>query len=438
MCAAAVEANTLWRHVTPTATGFAGLTGIHEAEIAIVGGGVAGISLAYHLTEVGMAPVVLEAATPGSDAAGKSAGIIASLAVRHSPFEILKRYGEDQGGRLVNMIGESGKHVFTLVHKLGLDCAPQQTGFLAPARTPQEVERVNKTASEWRSLGYGIETIDKEKIACLSGLDAYQGALLDPAGGTINPLAYVQELARVTAEQGARVFIDNPVIKIHKNGKGWCLEGDNFSVNATIVVLCAGGGNRKLSAGLARSVLPFKVFQMATAPLDKKVREVILPEKQAMTDVSPNIFSLRYDQAGRLITACPAFMFNNTKSRIIRFVEKRLRRFSPLLASTRIRYLWEGTPLLGSSLLPRVTAVSEGLFAIQACNGRGLAINTILGREVARFIKQGDTKKLNLSIGKVDVVRYHALMTLLPTILINSARLQGQLMHRFTGLQRYN
>ena len=396
------------------------------------------MSLAYHLTEAGELPVVLEAATPGSDAAGKSAGIIVSLPVRHSPYEILERYGQDKGKRLVNMVGESGKYVFSLVQKLGLDCAPQQTGFLAPARTPQELERVNKTASEWRSLGFGVETVDKEKICRLTGLDVYQGALLDPVGGAVNPLAYVRELARTAAGQGARIFTDSPVAKLHKQGGGWSLESDQFRVNAKKVVLCAGGGNRKLHAGLARTVLPFRVFQMATGPLDAKTREVILPENHAMTDVSPNIFSMRYDRDGRLITACPAFLFNNAKNRVVRFVEDRLRKFSPLLEAARIRYLWEGVPMIGRSILPRFVRVSDGLFAVQACNGRGLAVNTLLGREIAGFIRQGIAENLNLSIEEPDSFRYHGLMSHLPTILTGSARLQARVMHKLTGQQRYN
>ena len=437
MCAVEVEENTLWSRVTPAAAGFAKLTGSQDAETAIVGGGVAGISLAYHLTEAGEAPVVLEAVTPGSDAAGKSAGIIASLPVRHSPYQILERYGDNKGRRLVDLVGESGKYVFSLVQKLDLDCAPQQTGFLAAARTAQEVERVDKTASEWRSLGYGIQTVDKDTICRLTGLDAYQGALLDQAGGAINPLAFVRELARAAAGQGARIFIDSPVTRLHKEGRGWCLESDNLRINAKKVVLCAGGGNRNLFAGLARTVLPFKVFQMATEPLDGEIREVILPENHAMTDVSPNIFSMRYDRDGRLITACPAFIFNNAGDRIIRYVEERLRYFSPLLGPACIRYLWQGTPWIGRSVLPRFVKLSDGLFAIQACNGRGLAVNTILGREVAGFIKQGHTENLNLSVEKPDAVRYHGLMSCLPAILINSARLRSRVMHKFTGLVRY-
>ena len=435
---AEVVGNTLWSEVTPEGMGFAALAGIHETEIAVVGGGVAGISLAYHLTEAGDAPFVLEAAALGSDAAGKSAGIIASLSVRHSPYEILERYGDEKGRRLVNMIGESGRYVFSLIQKLGLDCAPRQTGFLAPARTAQEVERVDKTASEWRSLGYGIQTIDKNTICRLTGLEAYQGALLDPAGGAINPLAFVRELARAAAGQGARIFIDSPVVKIHKEGNRWCLESDNFQVRAKQVVLCAGGGNRSLFSGLARTVLPFKVFQVATEPLDGEIREVILPENHAMTDVNPNIYSMRYDKDGRLITACPAFIFNNAREHIIDYIEERLKKFSPLLGSSRIRYLWQGTTWIGRSILPRFTGISGGLYAIQACNGRGLAVNTILGREAAGFIKQGHTENLNLSIDKPDPVRYRVLMSCLPAILINSARLRARIMHKLTGLNRYN
>ena len=437
MCAVEVEENTLWSCVTPAAAGLAKLTGIHDADIAIVGGGVAGISLAYHLSEAGEAPVVLEAAAPGSDAAGKSAGIVVSLPVRHSPYDILERYGDNRGRRLINLVGESGKYVFSLVQKLDLDCAPQQTGFLAPARTPQEVERVEKTASEWRSFGYGIQTVDKDTIRRLTGLDAYQGALLDPAGGAINPLAFVRELARAATGQGARIFIDSPVARLHKAGGGWCLESDNFRINAKKVVLCAGGGNRSLNRGLARTVMPFKVFQVATEPLGPEIRRAILPENHAMTDVNPNIYSMRYDSAGRLITACPAFVVNNARDRIIRYIEERLGYFSPLLGSARIRYLWQGTTWIGRSILPRFSELSGGLFAVQACNGRGLAVNTILGREVAGFIRRGHTENLNLSVEQPDPVHYHGLMSCLPAILVNSARFRSRMMHKFTGLHRY-
>ena len=438
MNAVEIEENTLWNKVTPAAPDFASLTGNHETEIAVVGGGVAGLSLAYHLTETGISPLVLEAATPGSDAAGKSAGIVVSLPVRHSPSEILRNQGGEKGRRLVKMIGESGSYVFALIRRLGLDCAPQRTGFLAPARTGQEVRRINQVASEWRSLGYGIETVNRDEICHLSGLDAYRGALLDPNGGAINPLAYVRELARAATGQGARIFINSPVVKIHENGIGWCLESDKFRLKAKKVVLCAGGGNRNLFGDLAHTVLPFKVFQVATDPLNVRTREVILPENHAMTDVNPNIFSLRYDQDGRLITACPAFIFNNSRTRIVRYVEARLRSFSPLLASARIRYLWKGTTWIGRSILPRFMELSDGLFAVQSCNGRGLAINTILGRDVAGLIKQGHTGNLNLSVEKPDIIRHYRLMSRLPAILVNTARLRSRVMHGFTGLHCYN
>ena len=434
---AVVEEHTLWSKITPAATGFAALTGNHETEIAVVGGGVAGLSLAYHLTEAGLCPAVLEAATPGSDAAGKSAGIVVSLPVRHSPFEILRRLGEEEGTRLVKLIGDSGAYVFALIRRLGFDCAPQQTGFLAPARTGQEVRRIRQVASEWRSLGYRIETLERDGINYLSGLDAYQGALLDPNGGTVNPLAYVRELARAAAGQGARIYIDSPVAAIRDNGNGWCLESEKFRLTAKQVVLCAGGGNRNLVARLAGTILPFRVFQVATEPVDSRVREVILPENNAMTDINPNIFSMRYDEDGRLITACPAFLFNNAGSRVVRYVEERLKNFSTLLASVRIRYLWQGTTWIGRSILPRFTRLSEGLFAVQACNGRGLAVNTMLGREAAGFIRQGHTGTSTLLLQKPDEFRCCGLMSHLPAVLVNSARLRSRVLHKLTGQRRY-
>ena len=61
MRAVEVGEHTLWNEITPTGAEFTALTGSHEADIAVVGGGVAGLSLAYHLTEAGISPTVLEA-----------------------------------------------------------------------------------------------------------------------------------------------------------------------------------------------------------------------------------------------------------------------------------------------------------------------------------------------------------------------------------------
>ena len=63
-------------------------------------------------------------------------------------------------------------------------------------------------------------------------------------------------------------------------------------------------------------------------------------------------------------------------------INQRLAAMIPDYRRTPLEYIWQGTAWLNSSLLPRVVLVEDGLMAVQACNGRGIAMNTIVGREL--------------------------------------------------------
>ncbi len=365
---------------------------------------------------------MLEAEEPGINATGKSGGVIASLPARVSPFEIINKYGEDLGRQLLSLYGNSGKYTFSLIQELGLDCSPQDSGFLAPARPGKELESLKSKSAEWQSFGFDIQYLDKKSITRLSGLDLYGGAILDPNGGGVNPLAFARELARVCAEKGVKLYTRSRVTGFSRVGESWRLKTSDGQLKAKKVILCAGGDNRGLHGDLEKSVMPLNVFQFSTEPLSERIRETLLPDDHSLTDVHTDIFTMRFDRDGRLITACPAFLSSNTKDRAIYAVTQRLKRISPLLNSVRIEDIWQGTAWLGTSLLPKFCDHSEGLYSIQACNGRGLAVNTLLGREVAQFIQSSAYENSSLLVSQPDFIHPYGLMRHAPNLFISAVR----------------
>jgi glycine/D-amino acid oxidase-like deaminating enzyme len=151
------------------------------------------------------------------------------------------------------------------------------------------------------------------------------------------------------------------------------------------VVLCANGGNSALHPALARTVLPLPVYEVATRPLPAPMRNKILPQGHTLTDSSTNVFSIRFDRAGRLITACPGG-HKIDYAQVNHLINLRLAALLPDYRSTPLEYIWQGTAWLNSSLLPRVLLVDDGLMAVQACNGRGIGLNTIIGRELGGWM----------------------------------------------------
>ena len=74
----------------------------------------------------------------------------------------------------------------------------------------------------------------------------------------------------------------------------------------------------------------------------------------------------------------------------------RLERHFPQLNGIEVEYLWPGRAWLNPDLLPGIYALDEGAFAVQACNGRGLAVNTALGAELAAALIANDFSTLSV------------------------------------------
>jgi glycine/D-amino acid oxidase-like deaminating enzyme len=195
------------------------------------------------------------------------------------------------------------------------------------------------------------------------------------------------------------------------------------------VVLCANGGNAMLHPSLAQTVLPLPVCEVATQALPASLREKILPQGHALTDSSTNVFSIRFDRAGRLITACPG-RNKMDYAQINHFIGLRLAAVIPDYRSTPLEYIWQGTAWLNSSLLPRVLAVEDGLMAVQACNGRGIGLNGIIGRELGRWMTEPGAGLPMVPIEKPKRVAGFIFARYLPELMMGGAAVAKRTMGR--------
>src|SRR6185312_97798 len=102
------------------------------------------------------------------------------------------------------------------------------------------------------------------------------------------------------------------------------------------------------------------------------------------------------------------------------------RRFRDIHSMTlpAIEYAWPGTAYLNRTLLPAVYLIEDdlSLLAIQACNGRGLAINTILGREIAELLASGDRRAIATLLLQPQRVPMHAIASAAPRVAMALAR----------------
>lgn len=349
-----------------------------------MGGGVAGTSVALNLALLGRQPILIEADRIGAGAAGVSGGIVAPQLPRHGFGEIERKLGRPHAEPLFHMLAEAGNYLFELARHHAPDSEGAQTGFLAPAMGAAKLRRAERIVADWAQFRSDVSLLGAEAFAELSGMSGYAGALSDSSGGTINPLRYVEGLAQAAADAGARIFCDSPVVGIERAGSDWILRTATGSVRARRVLLCANGGNAALHRSLYGTILPMQVCEVTTAPVAPELRARILPGRQAMTDVEDDVFTVRYDRHGGLVTAYPGDGANRAK--ITDIVNARLAAAIPGWQPLPLTHVWSGVAWVNTSLVPRLVQVEPDMVAIQACNGRGLAFNSILGRELARWV----------------------------------------------------
>lgn len=417
---------SLWAALAVPQAGQDRLQGRVRADVAVVGGGLHGMSSALHLVEAGLSVIVLDAGQgSGIQAASvASGGLIAPQLIRGTPHSIRDEYADGAGQRFVELVAGAGGYSFDLIRRHDLACGASEAGFLTPFLESQRAP-LERAAREWEDFRHDVEIVDAAAVARLTGCSGYAGALLDKSGGAVDPLSYAREMGRKAQQMGATIYRNARVIAIEHGDQTSILHTADGSVSARFVVLAANGGNLGLHPALARTVLPLDVGEVATVPLPDALRTSVLPEGHAMTDRGPDIFTIRYDAAGRLITSMTMPWARNGAS-IASAVNARLKRRIPGWQAVPLEYAWTGRAWLNSDFTPRFVKLEQNMLAVQACNGRGVALAAPIGREVARWAVQGD-ERLGLPLVSPKPINGYALARHLPNIALGLAAIKGRL-----------
>jgi len=429
-----LSSSIVWERTAPSALAAMPLQDELEVEFAVVGGGVAGLSTALHLAEQGREVVLLESGEVGEGATGKSGGLIVPDFIVQTPQGILRSHGQAEGKRLVRLVGNSAAECFALIERLDLACDAVQRGFLSPAHNEKVAKAQSQRAAEWCAAGYDVTFLGAPDVAAALGTTFYCGGLRFNSGGTVNPLGFCRGLASAAIAAGVRLCQASPVETLSPFSGGWRLSTSTGRVTARRVILAANGGNPALHPALQKTVLPLRVYEYATEPLSCELRRRVFPKGTAFTDRQPYLFTARYDGEGRLVSAFPDFILRRDETALRAEASRRIARYYPALAGIPIECLWSGTAWLNPSLLPEVYNLGEGVLAIQACNGRGLAVNAALGREVAAAMVNGDLGTLSVVPRAPTPVRLHALAYHLPALMMAAARVRSRVRAQLTGL----
>jgi glycine cleavage system aminomethyltransferase T/glycine/D-amino acid oxidase-like deaminating enzyme len=224
-----------------------------HAHIVIIGGGIMGCSVAYHLSALGERDIVLlEQGRLTAGTTWHAAGLVGQLRAHESMTRLI-RYSTELYSKLEA--------------DTGLATGWKQCGSLAVARTPDRMVQLKRTAAVARAYGIACDVIGPAEAGALYPLmrtDDLQGAVWLPGDGKANPTDLTVALAKGARNRGVRIFegvrVTEPTL-VNIDGRrsvtqlGWRdKQGNAGHIAADIVVLAAGQWSRELGRRIGVTV----------------------------------------------------------------------------------------------------------------------------------------------------------------------------------------
>ena len=231
-----------------------------RAQVVVVGGGVIGCSVAYHLTKLGWTDVVLiEQGQLSCGTTWHAAGLVGLLRASES------------GTRLVQY---STQLYDSLEDEVGLATGYKRCGGLIVARTPDRMVQLRRTAATADAFDLECELLTPAQAGeryPLMRTDDLVGAIWLPDDGTANPTDLTAALARGARQGGARIFERTRVTGVSvERGRVTGVRTDAGDVETEFVVNCAGQWAKQVGA-MAGVVVPLhsaEHFYVVTEPFD--------------------------------------------------------------------------------------------------------------------------------------------------------------------------
>jgi len=390
---------SLWAATAAPPPQTSALSGAIRADVAIVGAGYAGLSTALHLAKKGIRAVVVEAREIGFGGSGRNGGqVIPGL--KYDPDELMAMYGPQRGQKIVEFAGGTADAVFDLIKQYEMDVPHVRRGWIQGAHTAAALDTAHKRAAQWAKLGAPVKNLDRAEVSELIGTDRYLGGWVDERAGTIQPLSYVRGLARAAMAEGAMVYTDSPVASLSREGKTWTVHGANgYTIDADRVVMCTNAyGGGKLVPRLNTTIIDANTFQVATKPLPPEVRDTIFPQGHVCSDTRNLLLYFRLDHTGRLLMGGRGPFREPRGVEDWKHLERVIAKMFPQAADIGFDYRWCGRVAITRDYLPHLHEPEPGLLVDIGCQGRGVGLQTCMGKAMADYVAGGDASALPVPI----------------------------------------
>ena len=357
------------------------LSGAIRCDVAIVGGGLAGLGAALELRERGLDVVVLEAREIGWGASGRNGGqAIHGLACGQDVIE--GQLGLEDSRQVWNMTIEALDILRERIARYGIEC-DWRDGYLGVATNARKGAELAQWADEIESkYAYPLTRIAPADVTRWVASGRYHSAIHDPRSGHLHPLKYVLGLARAAAAAGVRLYENTEVTGLRQDG-GVTLTTAAGTVQAGQVLLAGNVYLQDIAPALESRIMPVGTYIVCSEAMDPKLADSLIPTRSAVCDTDFVLDYYRTTNDHRMLFGGRVSYSTKTPANLRESMRRRMVDTFPQLASTRIEYAWGGFVDITMNRAPDFGRIGANVYYLQGFSGHGLALTGLAGRIVA-------------------------------------------------------
>lgn len=355
-----------------------------SAEVVVLGAGIAGCALAYHLAVRGVGPVVVyDPHTPAAGASGRAAGIVTEQLWNAWDVEVT-RASKSEYAELARRFDPS---------------AYATNGFARWTRSPVVAEALAEVVDRLKGWNVEVARLDADALARQvpgGRFGDVLGALWSAGDGVVAPSTMTEIYAARARERGADLWLGTPFRSLSRTNGRWVLEGADRVVRAHRAVVAAGAWSKRLleSVGPPAPLVPYRTQAALLRPAHPED-----PSLPSVHDIDTDVY-VRPESNGRILagdgterteTDPDTFRAGGDDAFVAHLAESFEERF-PKWADAEVVRAWAGVCTSTPDRRPLVGPVpsAPGLVLMTGFNGFGVMRAGGVAQRLAAALSAGD------------------------------------------------
>ena len=375
------------------------LSGKHHCGFGVVGGGLAGLSVALELVRLGVPVTQIEAERVAWGASGRNGGFV-TPGFALDMDSVASRCGDDVAERLYGYSRLGAERVRENIELIAPHCLMGQ-GKYAVSRYPAAEEMAGYARQLRERFSEEAQYLDTQALQQIIRSKRYYDGVYKPGGFHIHPLNYALALAGEVERNGGNVHENSRALSIHRSNGQWAVHTRQGHLLCDELIVCTSGYDAGFFAPVSRSVLPVATHVAVTEPLPEEIR-VLLPAGVCIADTGMACDYYRLVDEDRLLWGGKITTRKSTPQRLDGVMRRAMTEVFPDLSGQSIDYSWSGLMGYCRHRMPVVRRLEEGLWVSTAYGGHGLNTTAMGGLLLASAIVEGDQRWRDLDKYDLD------------------------------------